>query len=147
MNRVALFLVFLLLSAGCARYPSLQRHEVDYTGAIERTENGFRMNGTVEIIGGTATDRNFSSVSVTLYNSERVAYRSFDLGRFSTNPSWGLVRKQINLSASTQPKYVVIESPGFWGETDILTMGFVWNKKKGYYTTYTVQERSDRFNV
>lgn len=142
---LSLFLIVLLLSAGCAQYPASSRHEVDFRGTIERTEDGFRMNGTVRIMRGTTIDYNFSSVSITLYNAEKTAYRSIALGRLSTRPNWGPVRKKVNFSVTKLPTYILIESPGFWGGTDVATIGFVWDKKENHYTSYIVREKSEKF--
>jgi hypothetical protein len=140
-----LVLCLLLLTAGCARYPGTSQHEVDFAGTIERTHGGFQMNGTVMVVGGTSTDQNFSSVSVTLYTADKVAYQSVDLCRFSTRPDWGATEKRINLTAAQQPKYILIESPSLWNTSSVAVKGFVWDSKEKHYVGYTAGDKSEGF--
>lgn len=137
--------VLLLLFAGCATYPGTSVHQADFQGTIERTDQGFRMNGTVMIDRGSSSDHNFSHVTVTLYSADKTAYRRIDLGNLTSQPNWGPNRKQVNITSGRQPKYVVIESPGLYEAENVRLKGFVWNGTKGYYTSYIMGSKSDRF--
>lgn len=124
---VRAFLAAALLTslAGCAYLPSAGSISIDYDGAPERTAEGFRMQGHVEVDGTAGPTRNFTDVAVVLYDRNRSVIKRVELGTMSTDPDHYPYRRPVNITTTQAPVYILIESPDFWQE-GVSTIGFRW---------------------
>jgi hypothetical protein len=100
-------------------------YEVDFDGEPERTADGFRMQGEVEVDSTTAPTRNFTDVTVVLYDENRSVIERVPLGTMSTDSEYYPERRSVNIITTKQPTYVRIESPEF-EEGDIDVEGYQW---------------------
>lgn len=138
-----------VVTAGCAYVPQKSGHEIDFDGTVERSDDSFQIDGQVEVDSGTGPTRNFSRVSVVLYETPGSVSERIRLGEMSTDSSVAPKRRPVNISRNTTPEYVLIESPDFWEDNRLVdgldgVMAFRWNGDK--YERYWVETKDERFD-
>lgn len=122
---LALALVGVVFLAGCGLLPERGSYEVDFDGAPERTTDRFQMHGEVEIDSTTATERNFSDVSIVLYDQNESLIGRVPVGTLSTTPEHYPVGSSVNITDDHPPTYILIESPNFWNG-DVAVTAYRW---------------------
>jgi hypothetical protein len=126
-----------MLLAGCT-YPTAGSYGVDFDGVPERTVEGFRMQGQVAVDPTTAPTRNFTDVTIVLYDQNWSVIERVPLGPMSTDSEYYPERRSVNITTAQQPAYVRIESPEF-EEGDVAVEGYRWTGSyyKSVYITIT----------
>lgn len=109
---VMLGLVVLLTTSGCYIDPA-QGADVEFYGNITATDDGFRMNGDLELGGGNPQLDEYREIEVVLYaNDGEVLYRE-ELGTLHNKSS----RLNVSISSDHMPEYVIFDSPNIWDAT------------------------------
>lgn len=150
MNRqvtLAVLLAGLLLLAGCADKQS--HHTVGFGGNVTYTDGTFTMDGEVYVNSGAAEPQTYPNVTVVLYAANETRLDTIRLGTMSASNESGEapVRRFINVTRPYRPAYVVIESPGFWGEErPIPADAFEWEENLSFYDRYSVIDPDEKLS-
>jgi len=123
----AVLLLVLVAVTGCGytydETSDVQGSEIVFNGDFNRTGN-FTMNGYVEEAGfGNGTFRN---VTIYLYTENETLIKAVSVGRFVGR------QKDVSISSTSIPTYVIIDSPDFWTQPRTVS----------YYEWYEDQRRS-----
>jgi hypothetical protein len=136
---VALIAVLLLLAvtAGCGRFerypPDSEEVNIYYEGSIKATDDGFQMNGTYYVDSpGNPSITEFNDTVVYLYSENGEQLATERLGPFDGSVD-------VELSANATPKYVILDSPDFWGDHPVSVNYFV--RKESSYVVESVTAR------
>ncbi|MFC7046958.1 hypothetical protein ACFQH6_17515 [Halobacteriaceae archaeon GCM10025711] len=141
----AVVVVLVVTTAGCAYVPESETAEVDYRGTIEYANGTFHMDGEVYTYPGTHPPSNYSDVRVTLYDANQSVIRSVPLGSMSIRGQAPKTRS-VNITTSTRPQYVVIESPDFWPDSALAVTAYTWNDALDKYSIYYIETPDQKFN-
>ena len=141
---LAVFLIGMLLLAGCADKQS--HHTVGFGGNVTYTDGTFAMDGEVYINSGTAEPRTYPNVTVGLYAANGTRLDVIHLGTMAVSEE-APNRRPINITRSYRPEYVVIESPGFWGEERQTPVdAFEWEENLSFYDRYGVIDPDEKLS-
>lgn len=142
---LAVVVTLSLVTAGCAYVPQKGSHEIDFAGTVEQKNGSFQMVGEVRVISGAAQTRNYSAVSVVLYESPGTVAERIRLGKMSTDSSVAPTQRPINLTRELTPEYVLIESLDFWDDDELdAVIAFRWTGEE--YEMYFVDSKDERFD-
>jgi len=142
-KKTNLLLVVILLIAGCST--SGNYHTVNIGSGGMYVENGeFRLDGNVSIGIGAQPDANFSEVRVVLYSAEGTVIESHEVGRLSTNPDSGPLKRRVNITAGEIPEYVLIQSPEFWSSSVNIEV-LAYQRTSDGYKEYHRARKSQKF--
>jgi len=122
-----------VLTAGCVQSDA----QVSFSGEMNRTQDGFRMDG--QVIDSTGPTQTFENVTIYLYSSERELIKERNLGTYSSSS------EQFVLRSDRAPYYIIIDSPTFW-ELDASVSYYEWSDVNSRYVGTPVESR-DEFPV
>lgn len=147
MNRriaLTVVLVGLLVTAGCLG--KARQHGVDFGGEVEYANETFTMDGEVFVTAGTAEPQTYPNVTVELYAANGTRLDVIRLGTMSAQkeaPS----ERSTNITRPYRPKYVVIESPGFWHNDRFSgVVAFEWEENLSFYDPYGVSDPDEKLS-
>lgn len=107
---VMLAVVLTVPLAGCV--PQGESVSITYHGSINATDTQFTMEGFLSSGGGIPDRDRYRNVRVTLYSINGTVISSQSLGNLPAN--YG--SRNVSITTSRIPQYVVFESPDFWTE-------------------------------
>jgi len=129
-----LLLALAVAVSGCGGPAANVSIEVD----INATEDRFQMSGNVEDQAVADEPIQFENVSVLLYDSDGALLNCTTVGTLQGES------QQFTLTASQLPKYIIVNSPGFWeydrGRVDI---EYLELKEGSVYSPDSVANRVD----
>lgn len=131
-------MLLTVILAGCI-FPIGPPEQVDFTGDLQASDDGFRMDG--EIVNGSPGDPpRFTDVAVYLYAANGTLLH--------TEPVGALVRRtNVSIRTDFTPEYVIISAPEFWTtDTDVAYFELV-DESEGYsdrlYAERTITVRDE----
>ena len=127
-RRPLYLLVVLLAVSGCTT-PG-PGTAITYSGDLQTVGDRLQMNGTIHDTTGSGP---FENVTVYFYTEE---------GRLVTSTAVGTLtgQRDVSVTVSPPPAYVVIDSPGFWERAEIEVVYFE-REPGGNYAEHTVTAR------
>lgn len=109
-----LILAIVLTSSisGCVMVPKGEEVEVLYVGSINASNGSFQMDGFVSTGGGIPDRGTYRDVSIQLYTEDGTVLCGTEVGDLEASHS----RRNVSVTASVVPEYVILTSPDFWNE-------------------------------
>lgn len=98
--------------AGCSTVPRGEEVEVIYVGSIDASSEGFQMDGYLSTGGGVPDRKTFRNVSVQLYAKNGTLLCGVAVGNLAADHG----RRNVSITASAIPEYVLVTSADFWNE-------------------------------
>lgn len=134
MNKIAITTGMLVLAvlSGCSVFES-SGGIVSYSGEINATQDGFRMDGTLSNTGQVDAPQ-FTNVSVYLVAGNETIIDVATVGSLEESAA-------VSIRSHATPKYVIINSPDFWLYDDISVSYF--ELVDGTYTEYVVGSKEE----
>jgi len=134
----AVLLLVLVAVAGCGNtYDETTESEpsdIVFNGEFNRTEN-FTMDGSLSEGGfGNGTFRN---VTIYLYTENETLIKAVSVGRFVGR------QKDVSISSTSIPTYVIIDSPDFWTQPRSVTYYEWLGEQQNLYWERSVGNRTE----
>lgn len=146
MNTRCFKLVFvcsLIVLSGC-HFPAPNESDdtsvhVDLNPVPEPNDRSFEYHGQIGLDGfGTGC---ISDLKVTLYSANLNRIGSTNVGTLCYGNE-STEAKNVTLTASTRPSYIVMESPDFWdNDTGPTPVGYVFDRDSNIYRQYPIVEQ------
>lgn len=112
--------------AGLSPPPQIQEGTFNYSGSVELTGIG---NGCVH------------DIEVVLYDSGATYIKSVSVGTLCFDNT-STKSTNVRINSTTQPKYIIIESPEFWNESPPASPGgYIRNPSNDIYDEYPIEEQ------
>jgi len=123
-----------VLTAGCGQPDA----KIKFSGDMNRTQDGFRMDG--QVIDSSGPTQTFENVTIYLYSSEGELIKERNLGTYSGNS------EQFVLQSDRAPYYIIIDSPTFWELGTVDVFYYEWSDVNSQYFGSAVRSQ-DEFPV
>lgn len=83
-------------------------------------------------------------MTVVLYDGDGTVLDRIRVGDMSASGE-SPTRRDVRISREYRQAYVVIESPGFWGERrSIPVVAFEWEQNSRFYERYSVDDQNEK---
>jgi len=138
------FACLLLVSGGCAALPiehdSTPRSYAELNPRPAVQIGTFNYSGAISLSG--VGDGCVRDIEVVMYDADENRIGSTAVGDLCYNDS-APQSKNVTLSATTQPVYIIIESPDFWDDdTVVKPSGLLRDPELDLYDEYPIEEQN-----
>jgi len=144
MRAVVVVACLLLLSGGCVTLPiegdSTPDRYAELTPRPAVETGAFNYSGAISLSG--VGDGCVRDIEVVMYDADENRIGSTAVGDLCYNDS-APQSKNVTLSATTQPVYIIIESPDFWDDdTVVKPSGLLRDPELDLYDEYPIEEQN-----